>query len=95
MRIAVIGLGAIGRIVVERLALPVVVAAGRNDRLPQDVYELIFLCTRTQDLEGALQPAAPMLAPDGAVVCLQNGLPEERAAGLVGPQRVLGTVIGW
>jgi 2-dehydropantoate 2-reductase len=36
-----------------------------------------------------------MLAADGAVVCLQNGLPEERAAKIVGPRRVLGAVIGW
>src|SRR5438067_3800957 len=97
MRIGVIGLGAIGSIVAERLAReqPIDVAAGRKDRLPDGRYDLILLCTRTIDLETALAPAAPLLAPDGAVVCVQNGLPEERAAKLVGPQRVLGTVIGW
>src|ERR1041384_695432 len=95
MRIAVIGLGAIGRVVVDRLRGPVDVAAGRKDRLQGSAYDLIFLCTRTQDLENALTPAAPLLAGDGAVVCLQNGLPEERTARIVGPQRVLGTVIGW
>jgi 2-dehydropantoate 2-reductase len=95
MRIGVIGLGAIGSIVVEHLARPVAVARSRGERLPEGVYDFIFLCTRTQDLEAALAPAAPLLAPDGAVVCLQNGLPEERAAKLVGPGRVLGTVIGW
>ena len=97
MRIGVIGLGAIGSIVAERLAReqPIDVAAGRKDRLPDGRYDLILLCTRTIDLETALAPAAPLLAPDGAVVCVQNGLPEERAARLVGAQRVLGTVIGW
>ncbi|HUJ24622.1 MAG TPA: 2-dehydropantoate 2-reductase N-terminal domain-containing protein [Myxococcales bacterium] len=95
MRIGVIGLGAIGGVVVQRLGVPVDVAARRSERLPAASYDLILLCTRTQDLEGALQPAAPLLAPDGAVVCLQNGLPEERAAKLVGPSRVLGAVIGW
>ncbi|MGZ6143272.1 MAG: ketopantoate reductase family protein [Myxococcales bacterium] len=58
-------------------------------------YELILLCTRTIDIETALAPAVPLLAPDGAVVCLQNGLPEERVAALVGRERVLGAVIGW
>src|SRR5690348_18422224 len=97
MRIGVIGLGAIGSIVAERLrkAMPVDVAPGRKDRLPDGSYDLILLCTRTVDLENALSPAAPLLAQDGAVVCVQNGLPEERAAKIVGQERVLGTVIGW
>src|SRR3954465_7439488 len=97
MRIGVIGLGAIGGIVAERLSrgLQVEVAAGRNDRLAPGPYDFILLCTRTIDLESALAPAAPLLAPDGAVVCLMNGLPEERAAKLVGADRVLGAVIGW
>ena len=58
-------------------------------------YDLILLATRTDDSEKALAPAAPLLAPDGAVVCLQNGLPEERAGRVVGEGRVLGTAIGW
>src|SRR4051812_25454107 len=97
MRIGVIGLGAIGGIVAERLsrALQVEVAAGRNDRLAPGPYDFILLCTRTIDLESALAPAAPLLASHGAVVCLMNGLPEERAAKLVGAGRVLGAVIGW
>lgn len=97
MRIGVIGLGAIGKVVADRLSktAPIEVAARRTDRLPDGVYDFILLCTRTVDLETALAPAAPLLAPDGAVVCLQNGLPEERAAKIVGADRVLGAVIGW
>jgi 2-dehydropantoate 2-reductase len=69
--------------------------ASVGEMLPEGVYDLILLCTRTGDTERALGPAAPCLAPDGAVVCLQNGLPEERAAAIVGRGRVLGAVIGW
>jgi 2-dehydropantoate 2-reductase len=65
------------------------------ERLPSDSYDLIFLCTRGADTEAALAPALPFLAADGAVVCLQNGLPEERVARLAGAGRVLGAVIGW
>lgn len=72
-----------------------VAAARVGDVLPGAVYDLILLATRSADTERALAPAVPLLAQDGAVVCLQNGLPEERAAALVGPQRVLGAVIGW
>ncbi|HYY51730.1 MAG TPA: 2-dehydropantoate 2-reductase N-terminal domain-containing protein [Myxococcales bacterium] len=60
-----------------------------------DPYGLILLCVRSPEIETALRPAVPLLKPDGAVVCLQNGFPEERVAKLVGPQRVLGAVIGW
>ena len=66
-----------------------------GDLLPGGVYDLILLATRTPDTGRALAPAVPLLAADGAVVCLQNGLPEEKAAALVGPGRVLGAVIGW
>jgi 2-dehydropantoate 2-reductase len=65
------------------------------EKLPSDSYDLIFLCTRSADTEAALAPALPFLAADGAVVCLQNGLPEERVARLAGAGRVLGAVIGW
>jgi len=58
-------------------------------------YRLILLCVRSTEIERALAPAVPQLKPDGAVVCLQNGFPEERVARLVGPKRVLGAVIGW
>jgi 2-dehydropantoate 2-reductase len=63
--------------------------------LPDGEYGLILLCVRSTEIETALAPAAPLLKPDGAVVCLQNGLPEERVANIVGPRRVLGAVIGW
>jgi 2-dehydropantoate 2-reductase len=66
-------------------------------RLPADVapFDLVLLCTRTDAMDVALASAAPLLAGSGAVVCLQNGLPEERAARIVGGERVLGAVIGW
>jgi len=67
-----------------------------GEMLPDgDAYGLILLCVRSTEIERALAPAVPRLEPDGAVVCLQNGFPEERVAKLVGPARVLGAVIGW
>src|SRR4051812_43212899 len=68
------------------------IVAERLDGAPCDV---VLLCTRTDDIETALSPAATLLGPDGTVVCVQNGLPEERAARMVGKDRVLGAVIGW
>lgn len=71
------------------------VAVAVREQLEDGPFELILLCTRTDATEVALRPALPLLARDGAVVCLQNGLPEERAAAIVGQERVLGAVIGW
>ncbi len=58
-------------------------------------YDLMLLCTRTDASDGALDAAVPLLAPEGALVCVQNGLPEERAAVRLGSKRTLGAVIGW
>ena len=65
------------------------------ERLEGTQYDVLLLCTRTDDIETALLPAASLLSPEGTVVCVQNGLPEERAARAVGKGRVLGAVIGW
>jgi 2-dehydropantoate 2-reductase len=90
--------------------LEVALAAGRHaeaiarkfprarvaEKLPNgNPYGLILLCVRSTEIERALTPAVPLLQADGAVVCLQNGFPEDRVARLVGPTRVLGAVIGW
>lgn len=58
-------------------------------------YDLMLLCTRTDATDAALTAAIPLLAEDGALVCVQNGLPEERVAIRIGSKRTLGTVIGW
>jgi 2-dehydropantoate 2-reductase len=90
--------------------LDVTLAAGRHvkvigEKFPQaklgetlpdgEPYGLILLCVRSTEIERALAPAIPRLKSDGAVVCLQNGFPEERVGRMVGPSRVLGAVIGW
>ncbi|HWE22597.1 MAG TPA: 2-dehydropantoate 2-reductase [Myxococcales bacterium] len=58
-------------------------------------YDLMLLCTRTDTSDAALASAIPLLSSDGALVCVQNGLPEERAAVRAGSRRTLGAVIGW
>src|SRR4051812_9565990 len=75
----------------EQPVLPPSVA----ERLDGAPYDVILLCTRTDDIETALLPAASLLDSGGTVVCVQNGLPEERAARIVGEDRLLGAVIGW
>lgn len=58
-------------------------------------YDALLLVTQSTTMEAALRASKDRLAPDGVVVCLQNGLPEERAAALVGSDRVVGGVVSW
>jgi 2-dehydropantoate 2-reductase len=58
-------------------------------------YHVLLLCVRSEATQAALLHAVPLLARSGALVCLQNGLPEEAAAAQAGAGRTLGAVIGW
>jgi 2-dehydropantoate 2-reductase len=58
-------------------------------------YQWILLCTRAEQTDTALDAILPLLAPEGAILCLQNGLPEGRVAARAGQERTLGAVIGW
>jgi 2-dehydropantoate 2-reductase len=56
-------------------------------------FDLIFLATQSTTLRAALEGAP--LANHSLLVTCQNGLPEELVVDLVGPERVLGCVVGW
>lgn len=58
-------------------------------------FALALLCTKTTSLDTVLPAVQPLLGPDGNVVCMQNGLPEERAAAVLGRDRVIGCVVSW
>ena len=64
--------------------------------LPDDArFDYVLLATQPPQLEDAARAAAPHLADAGTMVCLQNGLCEDRLAKIVGAHRVLGAVVGW
>lgn len=58
-------------------------------------FDYVLLATQPPDVEKAAREMSPWLAPDGAMVCFQNGLCEERVGAIVGPERVLGAVVAW
>ncbi|HEX9818725.1 MAG TPA: 2-dehydropantoate 2-reductase [Methylomirabilota bacterium] len=57
--------------------------------------ELVLLAVKSQDTPAALEVLAPRLAPDGAIVSLQNGLNEELIAAAVGAERTVGCLVNW
>jgi 2-dehydropantoate 2-reductase len=62
---------------------------------PGASVDFVLLATQPPQAEAAVRDIAHALAPDGAVVCFQNGLMEARVAELVGPDRVIGAVVAW
>lgn len=54
---------------------------------------VVFLCVKGHFTEGAIKQIAPMLAPDGYVVSIQNGLNEEIIAKYVGKERTVGCFV--
>ncbi len=65
------------------------------DTVPQGPFNYILLATQPPQVEEAARAVVGSLAPDGAMLCLQNGLCEARVAAIAGPDRCLGAVVGW
>jgi 2-dehydropantoate 2-reductase len=73
-------------------ATPLVHATDGDDRRP---FDLVFCAVQSTRLESALESIKPRLAKDALVVVCQNGLPEDRAARVLGPGRAIGCVVVW
>ena len=59
-------------------------------------YDFILLATPPNGVEAAARDTAHLLAPDGAMVVLQNGLCEELVARVVGGEnKVIGAIVAW
>jgi 2-dehydropantoate 2-reductase len=58
-------------------------------------FDYIILATQPPDVERAAREALPALAENGRMLCLQNGLCEDRVAEIIGKERVLGAVVAW
>jgi len=71
------------------LAEMVVAVAACEPRELQGPLGTVLLAVKTPDTLAALAPVVPLLAPDGCVVSMQNGLEESRIAARVGPERTV------
>jgi 2-dehydropantoate 2-reductase len=63
--------------------------------LPAGPFDVVVLATQPNDVEAAARTASASLAADGTMLCLQNGLCEERVAAVVGESRTVGAVVAW
>ena len=62
---------------------------------PTGVYDFILLATPPTGVEEAARDTAHLLASEGLLAVLANGLCEELAARAVGEARVVGAVVAW
>ena len=58
-------------------------------------YDIIILLTKTRENTANAHFLKDFLAEDGVIVTLQNGLPEQGIADVVGEDRVLGCTVAW
>jgi 2-dehydropantoate 2-reductase len=58
-------------------------------------FDYVLLATQPPQVEEAARNALPYLASDGVMVCLQNGLCEERIAPIAGADRTVGAIVAW
>ena len=61
----------------------------------QGPYDIIFLMTKQLHNPEVVTMLKPMLADDGAIVTLQNGIPEPGIAEIVGQDRTIGCTVEW
>lgn len=68
-----------------------------TDALSPDTapFDFIILATQPPQVEEAARSSLPFLASQGRMVCIQNGLCEERVAAIVGADRVVGAIVAW
>lgn len=69
-----------------------------NALLPEEMsgkYDIIFLATKQRENRQIAESLKEYLAEDGALVSVQNGLPEAELAEIVGEERVYGCALGW
>jgi 2-dehydropantoate 2-reductase len=61
----------------------------------EGIYDLVIYLVKTVYDEVALPELLPYIGGDSMVITLQNGVPEEKVAAVVGRERTLGGAIGW
>jgi 2-dehydropantoate 2-reductase len=61
----------------------------------EGLYDLVIYLVKTVYDDQALPEILPFIGEESVVITLQNGVPEERVAEVVGRERTLGGAIGW
>lgn len=60
-----------------------------------DPFDFVFVAVQPPQIEDVAHTLQHHLTPEARVVCLPNGLCEDRLAGILGASRVIGAVVAW
>lgn len=58
-------------------------------------FDVVFVAVQPAQIEDVALTLKERLAPDGRVICLPNGLCEDRLAKTLGGERIIGAVVAW
>jgi len=83
-----------GARIVGHMDLTVPVRAVTPDGM-EGLYDLVIYLVKTVHDDKALPEILPHIGEESMVLTLQNGVPEEKVASVVGRERTLGGAIGW
>lgn len=83
-----------GAVVTGKIRLQTPVHALTPDELTGE-YDLFVLLTKQTMNDSVFAELLPHLAPDGAAVTMQNGLPEPAVAEAFGEERTMGCAVTW
>lgn len=61
----------------------------------KEKYDIIFLLTKQIGNKQTVEKLSKMLAKDGVICTMQNGLPEKDVADVIGAERTYGCAVGW
>ena len=87
-------LNAKGATITGKLELNVPVKAITPDQM-SGIYDIVVYVVKQTFNETALNQLLPHLSPTSTVCTLQNGVPEDAVAEIVGKERTLGCTVGW
>jgi len=83
-----------GATITGELDLTVPVRAITPDRMT-GTYDVVLYAVKQYDNDKALEQLMPHIGPGSVVCTLQNGLPEEAVAQMVGRKRTVGCTVTW
>ena len=83
-----------GAHIVGKVEMTVPVRALLTEEMTE-TYDLIFLMTKQLDNEAVVRSLLPHLEKEGAIVTMQNGMPELSVSEVVGEARTYGCTVGW
>jgi 2-dehydropantoate 2-reductase len=83
-----------GATITGKMDLNVPVKAITPDEM-EGIYDIVLFLVKQTYNDVALKQLLPHLGPDSVVCTLQNGVPEDAVAEVVGKERTMGGTVGW